>query len=285
MPFRPPSTYGVATLIRRTLKCGINNRDVTLHGRTAIVTGGNRGIGRAIARALAADGASCVLCARDEQKLASAEREIRDAGGDAASLSLDLRAADAPSRLVDFAIARYGRIDIVVNNAGATKRGAFLELSDEDFLDGFALKYFAAVRLVKAAWPWLVKTGGSVVNIAGVGGRTPGAMFAIGGSVNAALLSLTKALAAAAVSDGVQVNAVNPGAIRTERLARRLAALSEARNISLAAAERAFIESEQVTRIGEPEDVANLIVFMVNPQGRFLHGALVDMDGGATKTI
>ena len=258
---------------------------MTLHGRTAIVTGGNRGIGRAIARALAAHGASCVLCARDEQKLASVEREIRDAGGDAASLSLDLRAADAPSRLVDFAIARYDRIDIVVNNAGATKRGAFLELSDEDFMDGFALKYFAAVRLVKAAWPWLVKTGGSVVNIAGVGGRTPGAMFAIGGSVNAALLSLTKALAAAAVSAGVQVNAVNPGAIRTERLAKRLTALSEARNISLAAAERAFIESEQVTRIGEPEDVANLIVFMVSPQGRFLHGALVDMDGGATKTI
>ena len=254
-----------------------------LHGKTAIVTGSNRGIGRAIARALAAEGASCVLCARDGHKLVSVEREIKDASGESASVSLDLRSPDAPRQLVDFAIARYGRIDIVVNNAGATKRGAFLELSDDDFVDGFALKYFAAVRLLKAAWPWLVKTSGSVVNIAGVGGRTPGATFAIGGSVNAALLSLTKSLAG--LRAGIQVNAVNPGAIRTERLEKRLAALAEARNISLAAAERAFIENEEVTRIGEPEDIANLIVFMVSAQGRFLHGALVDMDGGATKTI
>jgi NAD(P)-dependent dehydrogenase (short-subunit alcohol dehydrogenase family) len=258
---------------------------MTLQGKVAIVTGSNRGIGRAIARALAAEGASCVLCARDECKLASVVQEISDAGGEAASLPLDLRAPDAPSRLVEFAIAQYGRIDIVVNNAGATRRGAFLELADEDFVDGFALKYFAAVRLLKAAWPWLQDAGGSVVNIAGVGGRTPGAMFAIGGSVNAAMLSLTKSLAADGVSAGIQVNAVNPGAIRTERLANRLAALAESRNVSLAEAERQFVETEQVTRIGEPEDIANLIVYVVSAKGRFLHGALVDMDGGATKTI
>ncbi len=166
-------------------------------------------------------------------------------GGEAASLSLDLRVPDAPSKLVDFAIARYGRIDIVVDSAGATKRGAFLELSDDDFVDGFALKYFAAVRLLKAAWPWLQKASGSVVNIAGVGGQTPGEMFAIGGSVNAAMLSLTKSLAEAGLSAGIQVNAVNPGAIRTERLKKRLAALAKSRNMSLADAERAFVENGQ----------------------------------------
>ena len=256
----------------------------TLPGKTAIITGANRGIGRAIARALAAEGASCVLCARDEQRLAAVVQEIKEAGGEACSLSLDLRVPDAPSRLVDFAIARYGRIDIVVNNAGATKRGEFLELSDDDFVDGFALKYFAAVRLLRAAWPWL-RDGGSVVNIAGVGGRTPGALFAVGGSVNAAILSLTKSLAEAGRSIGIQVNAVNPGAIRTERLDKRLAALAVTRSIPLDAAERVFIDAEQVTRIGEPEDIANLIAFVVSPKGRFLHGSLIDADGGATKTI
>jgi NAD(P)-dependent dehydrogenase (short-subunit alcohol dehydrogenase family) len=256
-----------------------------LQGKTAIVTGASRGIGRAIVRALASEGASCILCARDGQRLASVERDIKEAGGDACSLSLDLRAPEAPSRLADFALARYGRIDIVINNAGATRRGEFLELSDEDFVDGFALKYFGAVRLLRAAWPSLRDAGGSVVNIAGVGGRTPGASFAVGGSVNAALLSLTKSLAAAGLGAGIQVNAVNPGAIRTGRLEKRLAALANERSISLEAAERLFIETEQVTRIGEPEDIANLVAFVVSPQGRFLHGALIDADGGATKTI
>lgn len=259
--------------------------DMTLQGKTAIVTGSNRGIGRAIALTLAADGASCVLCARDQEKLASVEREIRDAGGNASSLSLDLRAPDAPAQLVDFAVARYGRIDIVVNNAGATRRGGFLDLSDDDFVDGFALKYFGAVRILRAAWPWLQKSRGSVVNISGVGGRTPGAAFVIGGSVNAALLSLTKSLAATGLADGIQVNAVNPGAIRTGRLEKRLAALAHDRSISLEAAERVFIEGEHVTRIGEPEDIANVVAFVVSPRGRFLHGALIDADGGATKTI
>jgi NAD(P)-dependent dehydrogenase (short-subunit alcohol dehydrogenase family) len=258
---------------------------MSLQGKAAIVTGASRGIGRAIVRALASEGASCVLCARNEERLASVEHEIKDAGGDACSLALDLRAPDGPSRLVDFAIARYGRVDIVINNAGATKRGEFLELSDEDFIDGFALKYFGSVRLLRAAWPWLRDARGSIVNIAGVGGRTPGALFAVGGSVNAALLSLTKSLAAAGLGAGIQVNAVNPGAIRTERLEKRLAALAATRNISLEATERIFIEAEQVTRIGEPEDIANLIVFVVSPQGRFLHGSLIDADGGATKTI
>ena len=258
---------------------------MTLEGKTAIVTGSNRGIGLGIARALAGAGASCVLCARDAKLLNAAEQGIRQAGADASSLSLDLRAPDAAQRLVDFAIERYGRLDVIVNNAGATKRGEFLELSDDDFVDGFALKYFASVRMVRAAWPWLEKTSGSIVNIAGVGGRTPGAAFAIGGSVNAALLSLTKALAAAGRAAGIQVNAVNPGAIRTERLEKRLAALASGQNISLAAAERTCIDNEQVTRIGEPEDIANLVAFVVSPQGRFLHGALIDADGGATKTI
>jgi NAD(P)-dependent dehydrogenase (short-subunit alcohol dehydrogenase family) len=261
------------------------NSQGTLIGKAAIVTGASRGIGRAIVRALASEGASCVLGARDEQRLASVVRDIKEAGGDACSLSLDLRAPEAPSRLVDLALARFGRIDIVINNAGATRRGEFLELSDEDFVDGFALKYFGAVRLLRAAWPSLRDACGSVVNIAGAGGRTPGASFAVGGSVNAALLSLTKSLAAAGLGDGIQVNAVNPGAIRTERLEKRLAALVAERHISLEAAEKLFIKTEQVTRIGEPEDIANLVVFVVSPQGRFLHGALIDADGGATKTI
>ncbi len=256
-----------------------------LDGKAAIVTGASRGIGRAIAIHLAVLGARCVICARDEARLAGVVREITEAGHLAESIALDLRQPDAPRRLVDFSMSRFQRIDIVVNNAGATKRGEFLTLSDDDFLDGFALKYFGAVRLIRAAWPHLKSSGGSVVNIVGVGGRTPGAQFAIGGSVNAAMLSLTKSLAATGLPDGIQVNAVSPGAIRTDRLKTRLQQAAAELGGDMATAEKEFVSAEKITRIGEPEDIAALVAFVVGPEGRFLHGALIDADGGATKTI
>src|SRR5712671_5804985 len=213
----------------------------SLTGKTAIVTGSNRGIGRAVALRLAKEGANTVLCARDVAALESAVTEIEHAGGIAASIALDLRLPESPAQLADFAAQRFGGIDIVVNNAGATKRGGFLELSDDDWADGFALKFFGAVRLTRAAWPHLKGEGGSVVNISGIGGRTPGAQFAIGGSVNAALLSFTKALADVGIRGGVQVNAINPGSVRTDRLTRRLSAEAAQAGIDVATAARNFV--------------------------------------------
>ena len=247
-----------------------------LHEKAAIVTGASRGIGRAIAFRLAAEGAHVVLCARDKNALDRAVREIEASGGRASCVSLDLRILEAPTRLVEFAIETCGHIDIVVNNAGATKRGDFMELTEEEWADGFALKFFGAVRLTRAAWPHLKASSGSLLNISGVGGRTPGSEFTIGGSVNAALLSFTKAMAEVGTRDGVQVNAINPGYIRTDRLRTRLAGF---------ASEREFAAQEKIVRIGEPEDIAGLAAFIVSPAGRLLQGALIDMDAGATKTI
>src|SRR6058998_2688889 len=187
-----------------------------MNARTAIVTGASRGIGRAIAIQLARDGAQIVLCARGRQALDEAVRDIMQAQGHGIAVSLDLRLPDSAGQLVSSALSAFGTIDILVNNAGATKRGEFERLSEEDWADGFALKFFGAVRLTRAAWPHLKQQSGSVINIAGVGGRTPGPQFAIGGSVNAALLSFTKALADVGVRDGVQVNAINPGSVRTD---------------------------------------------------------------------
>ncbi len=173
-----------------------------------------------------------------------------------------------------------------MNNAGATKRGEFLTLGDEDWADGFALKFFGAMRLTRAAWPHLEgarRVGGAYIS--GIGGRTPGREFAIGGSVNAALLSFTKALAEIGIADGVQVNAINPGAIRTDRLHGRLARIAEETGMDLAAAERKFVEDSKITRVGEPEDVADLVAYLVSPAGRFIQGSLIDIDGGQTKTI
>jgi len=257
----------------------------SLYLKTAIITGASRGIGCAIALRLAREGANVVLTARDQSLLESAVSEIKAGGGGAASLALDLREPDAPARLAQFAQSQFGGIDIVVNNAGATKRGDFLTLTEEDWKDGYALKFFGAMRLTRAAWPQLKQRRGSVVNIAGVGGRTPGAQFTIGGSVNAALLSLTKALAELGIQDGVQVNAINPGPVRTDRLQARLKILAREKGIDLADAEAAMVREMQITRVGEPEDIASLVAYVVSPEARLLHGAFIDIDGGETKTL
>ncbi|HEY3835383.1 MAG TPA: SDR family oxidoreductase [Bryobacteraceae bacterium] len=251
----------------------------------AIVTGASRGIGRAIALRLARDGATTLLTARDRQALDSVAHEIQSAGGRALVLALDLRDPSAAGRLVEFAIESTSRIDILVNNAGATKRGDFLALSDNDWADGFALKFFGAVRLTRAAWPHLKAHAGSVVQISGIGGRTPGLEFTIGGSVNAALLSFTKAIADLGIADGVQVNAISPGAVRTDRLRIRLTRIAQEQQVNLAEAERRFTKESGIARVGEPEDIAELVAYLVSPQGRFLQGSLIDIDGGQTKTI
>jgi 3-oxoacyl-[acyl-carrier protein] reductase len=115
------------------------------------------------------------------------------------------------------------------------------------------------------------------VFISGIGGRTPGREFSIGGSVNAALLSFTKALAELGVADGVKVNAINPGAIRTDRFQARLARAAQT--------ERQFVKESGITRVGEPEDIAELVAYLVSPSGSFIHGSLIDIDGGQTKTL
>src|SRR5262249_54777334 len=136
-----------------------------LQDKVSVVTGASRGIGRAIAVRLAADGSLVVLTGRDSDALREAAEEIRAAGGAAETIALDLRGPESAATLAAFAFETFGAIDILVNNAGATKRGDFLNLTDYDFFDGFALKYFGAVRLTRAAWPHLKAAKGSVVFI------------------------------------------------------------------------------------------------------------------------
>ena len=257
----------------------------SLGGKIAIVTGSSRGIGRAIALRLAQDGATVVLAARSEPELAKAASEIKSAGGKASFINRDLRDPAAALAVVNAALNAHGGIDIVVNNAGATKHGDFFELSEEDWQDGFALKFFGAVRLTREAWPHLKARRGSVLNIIGVGGRTPGPEFTIGGSVNAACLAFTKSLADIGVKDGVQVNAINPGRVRTDRFRKMIAAQAAQHGGDLDATTSEITRKAHIVRIGEPEDVANLAAFILSPESRYLHGSLIDLDGGQTKTI
>ena len=254
-------------------------------GKIAVVTGASRGIGRAIAVQLAKQGATVMLTARDDVRLQAVATEVRALGQRAAVCAIDLRVPTAAAQIVDATLSAFGAIDILVNNAGATKRGDFLQLTDDDWSDGFALKLHGAVRLSRSAWPHLKRRRGSIVNIAGVGGRTPGADFTIGGSVNGALLSFTKALADVGVRDGIQVNAINPGYIRTDRFQARLQQRVLETGESLEQAEASIVSQAEIIRLGEPDDIAQLVSFVVSPQARYLQGALIDADGGQTKTV
>jgi len=257
----------------------------SLEHKIAIVTGASKGIGRSIALRIAAEGATVVVAARDSVGLSNVAAEITASGGQATCFAGDLRVVDTPAALVRAALDAHGAIDIVVNNAGATRRGDFFELSEADWADGFALKFFGAVRLVRAAWPHLKQRHGAVLNIIGIGGRTPGAEFTIGGSVNGACLSFTKALADIGIRDGVRVNAINPGWVRTDRLRGFLEAAAQELGGDMGAAIDQMVRRSNVMRLGEPEDIAHLAAFILSPQGSLLQGALIDMDGGQTKTV
>ena len=256
--------------------------DLHLTNKVGIVTGASKGIGRAIAQVLAQEGMRLVVVARSRQQLDELAGPL---GAACLVQAVDLMNPDAPAAIVAATMATYGRIDVLVNNAGATKRGDFLALSDSDWSDGFALKLFGAMRLSRAAWPHLCSSSGSIVNIVGIGGRTGQAEFAIGGAVNAALLNLTKVLADRGVKDGVRVNAINPGGIATDRLQTRLKTFAAERHIDLGKAEEEMARAFGVARFGQPEEIARLVAFLASPMAAFCQGAIVDADGGQTRTL
>jgi 3-oxoacyl-[acyl-carrier protein] reductase len=260
--------------------------ELGLKGKVALVTGASRGIGQGIALSLANEGCDLLITGRDEAALGAVAAEIRGKGRKAAISVLDLRKEGTEKALIEAARSAFGRLDILVNNAGATKRGNFLtELSDADWADGFALKFFAHVRLTREAWPLLKAQHGSLVTIAGIGGKEPEAPFTIGSSVNAACVAFTKAMADIGKTDGVQVNSINPGRVETERLWRRFRETMKTSGRGEEQVREEFRQEFGISRFGKVEDLGSLIAFLTSAHGRWLHGATIDIDGGEVRSV
>jgi 3-oxoacyl-[acyl-carrier protein] reductase len=259
--------------------------ELGLSGKAALVTGASRGIGRGIALALADEGCNVVVTGRDAGALDEVAASIRHNGAKTAVVALDLCEARAAGMLVEAARREFGGLDILINNAGATKRGDFFTLSDADWQDGFGLKFFAHVRLARAAWPLLKERHGSLITIGGTSGRKPQASFAIGSSVNAACAAFSKALADLGKQDGVQVNCIHPSLVDTDRQGSRIAAEMKRTGQPEATIRRQFCAEAGITRFGTTQDVAGLVCFIVSRNGSWLHGATIDLDGGEISVL
>ncbi len=260
--------------------------DLGLNGKVALVTGGSRGIGRACAARLAEEGCEVLLVARTESDLGAAAAAIGAASGRQVEIcATDLRSPQGCEAAVGALKHAFGRLDVLVNNAGATQSGDFFKLDDALWEDGFALKFYSYVRLSRALWPLLKDAQGSVVNVVGAASKTPSANFMIGGAVNAAITNFTKALAELGLKDGVAVKAVHPGMTVTGRLESLLEQRAAAEGMSRADYERQELARAGLRRYSEPEDIAALVAFLASPLAQQIHGADLFIDGGATKTI
>jgi len=257
--------------------------DLGLEGKIVIVTGGSKGIGRATALAFLHEGASVLVCARGQQAL----DETVEAAGPVArerinSIAADLMKPTASKQVVTRCIERFGRIDILVNNAGSARPGDFLQLTDEAWIDDWMLKFFGYVRMARAVLGPMQRQGnGVIINIIGAGGLNPTANYMIGGAANAALNHFTKALADAAAKFGVRVIGINPGPILTERLLK----MRGANNTVGQPDEETFRRMTPLGRIGKPDEVADLVLFLASNRGSFIHGANISIDGGTTKGL
>jgi NAD(P)-dependent dehydrogenase (short-subunit alcohol dehydrogenase family) len=251
--------------------------------KVVVVTGGSKGIGRAIGTAFAREGASCVLAASSAANLAAAATAVVGAGGaDPLTVAGDLRTLAGCEQVFAKVSERHKRCDILVNCAGATRAGDFLAIPDEAWLDGFALKFFGAVRLSRLFWPMLTAAKGHVVNIIGGAARTVEPEFMLGGSVNSALANFNKGLSRRGIRDGVNVNAIHPGTTATERTDTLLRQRAEASGRTVEEVRAETIAKSGVQRMAQPEDVAALTLFLCSERARHIQGTATAVDGGAT---
>jgi 3-oxoacyl-[acyl-carrier protein] reductase len=259
--------------------------DLGLHGRAAVVTGASRGIGRAIALALAAEGASVLLCARDPEVLAAAASEVPGS----ATLAVDVTEAGAADAIVAGCVDAFGRLDVLVNNAGRALPKPMAELTAADWQEGLEINFLSAARLSIAAVPVMAAAGwGRIVHVASISGREPDPAFAPYGAAKAALLNLSTALAQAFGPQGVLSSCVVPGITLTELVQE---------NAEAAAAAGAGADADEVVakvlrrhrvpvgRFGQPEEVAAAVAFLCSERAAWINGATLEVDGGTLRSI
>jgi 3-oxoacyl-[acyl-carrier protein] reductase len=251
----------------------------------AIVTGASQGIGRATAIRLAKDFSSITLAARGRENLEETAAAVKAAGAEPLVIDLDLSDSSAAQNVVDQTLAAFGRIDALLNIAGAVPQIDLFEMTDEQWDGGLALKLHGARRLAIAAWPSIKQAKGAVVFMSGNSALFPKAPYAAVGTINAAIVALAKAFSDRGIADGVQVNSVLPGPVMTGRRRSYLAHWAPLHDMTVEEATEKFPREAGIARYGEPEEIAELMAFLVSPGARWMTGSTLRMDGGEVKSI
>ncbi|HEY1663678.1 MAG TPA: SDR family oxidoreductase [Verrucomicrobiae bacterium] len=251
----------------------------------AIVTGASQGIGRATALRLARDFSGLVLGARNGDALNEVAALIKKTGAEALPMPLDLREPAAAKSLVDGTLKKFGRIDAVVNISGAVPQVDLLEMTDAQWEDGLAMKLHGARRITIHAWNALKESKGSVVFTSGNSAQSPKSAYAAVATINAAIVALARAFAERGVKDGVQVNSVLPGPVLTNRRKTYMEKYAPAHNMTFDEAMKKFPAEAGISRYGQPEEIAELMAFLVSPQAKWMTGSAVRMDGGEIKGV
>ena len=261
------------------------DNDMTPTKSVAIVTGASQGIGRATALRLAREFSVIVLVARDKDDLNQAAAEVMSTGAETMVFALDLSQSQSAKIIVEGALERFGRIDALLNIAGAVQQIDLFQMTDAQWDDGMALKLHGARRLTIEAWNPLKASQGSVVFISGSAAFDPKPAYAAVATINAAVNALAKAFAEQGIKDGVQVNSVSPGAVMTGRRRAFFEKWAPAHNLTVEEAIKKFPEQAGITRLGKPEEIADLMSYLVSPAAKWMTGAAVRMDGGEIKGI
>ncbi|MSP43394.1 MAG: SDR family oxidoreductase [Alphaproteobacteria bacterium] len=250
---------------------------LNLRGKTAIVTGASKGIGRAIAHLFAEEGCDLHLAARTEADLAAVRDTIRSKH----QVSVTIHPTDlSDSKNVRSLIAAAGDADILVNNAGAIPGGAIDAVDEDRWRKAWDLKVFGYINMCREIYPRMKARGdGVIINVIGTGGERPSANYIAGAAGNAGLMAFSRAMGAVSANDGIRIMAVNPGAIETERL------ISLAQNLAGGASPEEAMKKMTANlpfkRAGRPEEVADLVVFLASERASYISGTVITIDAGA----
>lgn len=260
--------------------------DLKLRGKTAVVTASSKGLGRAVAEQLAAEGANLLLCSRSEKAIAGTAQEIRNQYGvKVESLAVDVSSADDIARLIEHAANHFDSVDALVCNAGGPPSGSFLSFDDAAWEKAFFGNMMSVVRLIRGFHPLLAKQGGRIVTIASTSVKMPISGLVLSNTLRTGITGLMKTLSIEFAKDDILLNTVCPGRIMTDRIMELDSLKAERDNQSLEEVRETLSQDIPLGRYGEPHELATIAAYLLSPLNSYMTGSVFYVDGGAVKSL